>query len=98
MPFEIKRKPSYLSYSSLSLFEKDKEEFFLKHLASNRPDRIPQERPASVGSSFDARVKSELSIVLGIAGNKFEDLFEAQVEPQNRDWALPAGQYVFEQY
>ena len=98
MVFEIKRKPKYLSYSSLSLFEKDREEFFLKHLAGNRPDRIPQEHPASVGSSFDARVKAALSEVLGIPGNTFEDLFEAQVEPQNRDWALPAGKYVFEQY
>lgn len=97
-PFEIKRKPKYLSYSSLSLFEKNREEFFLKHLAGNRPDRIPQQRPASVGSSFDARVKAELSAALGIPGNRFEDLFEASVEPQNRDWALPAGQYVYEEY
>jgi hypothetical protein len=27
-----------------------------------------------------------------------EALFEAQVEPQNRDWAMPEGRYVFECY
>ncbi len=96
--FEIKRKPKSLSYSSVSLFGKNPEEFFLKYLAGNRPDKIPQEHPASCGSSFDSYVKAELSSVLGIPGNEFEKLFEASVEPQNRDWALPAGKYVFEQY
>jgi hypothetical protein len=98
VPFEIKRKPKALSYSSMSLFEKNQEEFYLKYLAANRPDKIPQEHPASCGSAFDSRVKAELSTALGIPNNKFEDLFEASVEPQNRDWALPAGQHVFEQY
>ncbi len=98
MAFEIKRKPKNLSYSSVSLFGKNPEEFFLKYLAGNRPDKIPQEHPASVGSSFDSRVKAELSKVLGIPGNSFDDLFIASVEPQNRDFALPAGQYVFDQY
>lgn len=98
MPFEIKRKPKSLSYSSLNLFEKDREEFFLKYLASNRPDKIPQEHPASIGSAFDARVKSELSLALGVPGNEYEPLFVAQVEPQNREFARPAGDYAFEEY
>lgn len=96
--FEIKRKPKTLSYSSLNLFEKDREEFFFKYLASNRPDKIPQEHPASIGSSFDARVKSELSRALGIPDNEYEPLFDAQVEPQNREFARPAGDYAFEEY
>ena len=92
--FEIKRKPKSLSYSSLNLFEKDREEFFLRYLASNRPDKIPQEHPASIGSAFDARVKSELSQVLGVPGNEYGPLFQAQVEEQNREFAGPAGDYA----
>ena len=98
MSFEIKRKPVNLSYSSMSLFEKDKEEFYLKYLAGNRPDKIPQEHPASIGSAFDARVKSELATALGVPGNEYEALFIAQVEPQNREFARPAGDYAFEEY
>lgn len=96
--FQIKRKPKSLSYSSLNLFEKNKEEFYLKYLASNRPDKIPQEHPASIGSAFDARVKSELSLALGVPGNEYEPLFAAQVEEQNREFARPAGDYAFEEY
>jgi hypothetical protein len=56
----------------------------------------------SIGSSFDAYAKSWLHENLFGKGNdprfEFQALFEAQVEPHNRDWALQNGQYVFEQY
>lgn len=84
------------------MFEKNREEFFLKYLAETRAPRLPQERPASIGSSFDAYVKSSLHEALFGANYdpkyKFQALFEAQVEPQNRDWALEEGRYVFECY
>ena len=100
--FEIKRKPKALSYSAMSLFEKNPEEFFLKYLAGNRPDRIPQERPAAAGSAFDAEVKSSLALDLGLATarttNAYKTLFEAQVEPQNRDWAAPVGGHLLGEY
>src|SRR5690348_10576504 len=96
--FAIKRKPKSLSYSSASLFKKNPEEFFLKYLAGNRPDRIPQQRPAAAGSAFDARVKSSLAADLGMTDNTYEVLFEAQVEPQNREWAAPAGVHLLEEY
>lgn len=96
------RIPTYLSYSSLSSFEKNGEEFFIKYLAETRAPRIPQERPASVGSAFDARVKASFHEALYGKGADpkytFEALFEAQVEAHNRDWALEAGLYVFEAY
>jgi hypothetical protein len=90
-----------LSYSALTLWEKQPEEYYLKYLAPNRPPRAPQERPAAVGSAFDARAKSCLYEALFGANDPkytYEALFEAQVEPHNRDWAGPEGDYVFERY
>jgi hypothetical protein len=88
-----------LSYSGLTLFEKRPDEFYLQRLSSRRAPRVSQERPAAVGSAFDARVKSALHTELfGFQSDprySFEALFEAQVEPHNRDWALDEGQYVF---
>jgi hypothetical protein len=96
------RIPTYISYSSLAQYEKDREEFYRKYLASNRPPRIPQDRPASVGSAFDAYAKSSLHAALYGDGADpeygFEALFEKQVEAQNRDWAREHGAYVFECY
>jgi hypothetical protein len=96
------RLPTYLSYSSFSLYEKNDEEFYLKHLADKRPPRMPQEKPASIGSAFDAYVKSSFHEALygANADPKYtlEALFEAQVESHNRDWAREEGKYVFECY
>jgi hypothetical protein len=96
------RIPSYLSYSTFSLFEKNEEEFYLKSLADKRPPKIPQEKPASVGSAFDAYVKAGFHEALYGAGADpkygFEALFEAQVESHNRDWAREEGKYIFECY
>ncbi len=96
------RLPTYLSYSAFSLFEGDREEFYIKHLAETRAPRLPQERPASVGSAFDAYVKADLHEKLFGAGADpkyaFEALFETQVEAHHRDWAREEGKYVFECY
>ena len=63
------RTPKSLSYSSMSLYEKDKEEFFIRYLADKPAPRLPQEAPASVGASFDAHVKSAagMRLSLGLA-------------------------------
>lgn len=102
MPFEIKRKPKSLSYSAMTLFEKNPEEYFLKYLAGNRPDKIPQEHPAAAGSAFDARVKSSLAADLELdtaeTTNSYPVLFAAQVEPQNREWAEPVGVHLLDEY
>jgi len=98
----IIRTPTYLSYSSLSLFEADPDEFYLKYLAENRPARLPQTGPMCVGSAFDAYVKSALHEALfGKSADpayELKALFESQVEPHNRDFGWKAGEYCFERY
>ncbi len=95
------RVPTYLSNSSLQKFEQSREEFYLKYIMDDRPARIPQTRPMSVGSAFDAFVKSYLyKEVYGRTDPKFDfaTLFESQVEEHNRDWARMAGAHVFAAY
>ena len=95
------RKITRLSYSAMGLWESRPDEFFMTRMSETRPEREPQGKPAAVGSAFDARVKSALYFELfGKADPKYapDALFEAQVEPQNRDWALAEGEYVFECY
>jgi len=96
------RKPKYLSHSSLTLWGKDKEEFFIKHLAETRAARIKQENYMAVGAGFDAFAKSALHEALFGAGSdpqfEFTAIFETQVEPHNRDFCREAGQYVFDCY
>ncbi|MCA9070038.1 MAG: hypothetical protein KDA84_13995, partial [Planctomycetaceae bacterium] len=61
----------------------------------------PQTQPMSVGSAFDAKVKSELATALfGCPQPELEypSLFEAQVEEHNRDWAKGAGEHAFRAY
>lgn len=95
------RTPTYLSPSSISKFYEDRKEFYLKYLADIRPPRFPQTLPMSVGSAFDAYIKSHL--VQRLRGEvpaefEFETIFESQVEVQNRDWARAAGKFAFDAY
>jgi len=96
------RTPRSLSYSSLSLLERNPEEFYLIHLANKSAPRQPQGQPAAVGSAFDAYCKSMLAYSL--FGQDMSDqfefgaIFESQVESQNRDFALESGKYVFKAY
>lgn len=95
------RMPRYLSPTSISLWYKDRTEFYLKYLAENRPPRLPQTQPMSVGSAFDAYVKSYLvEKLFGEVRPEFvkATLFEQQVEKHNRDFAIIAGQNCFDQY
>lgn len=85
------------------MFEADVDEWCLRYLTDDRPDREPQGNAAGVGSAFDARVKAHMythSYGPGYMPEKYsyEALFEKQVEPQNRDFAGPAGDHVFECY
>lgn len=95
---------SHLSPSGLALYNKNPEEFYLVYLSDNRPPKFPQTQPMSVGSSFDAYCKSFLHEKLFGKNHKnanlfeFQTIFEVQVEPHNRDWALPAGKQAFEFY
>ena len=96
------RRPTYLSFSAMALYEKDTPEFYLKYLSENRPARLPQTGPMCVGSSFDAYVKAALHEALFGKGAdpayELDALFTEQVEPHNRDFAFPAGKFCFERY
>ncbi len=96
------KKITYLSPTSISKFYENTSEFYMTYLADRRPPKIQQTRPMSVGSAFDAYVKSYLHERLFGKGvdPRFEltAIFEAQVEKHNRDWALGAGKHAFECY
>jgi hypothetical protein len=96
------RKPNYLSPSAISIFKKSKEEYYLQYLSEIPAPRFPQTQPMSIGSAFDAYVKSWLHEALFGKNNdpKFNliTLFEAQVSPENRDWAFEHGAYAFDCY
>src|SRR5689334_20567317 len=98
------RKPEYLSPSSLSCWLKDPTEYYRRYLSDIKPDKFPQDRAMASGSAFDAYVKSHLHDVIYGKNHKdsnkyqLKEIFEAQVEPQNRDWAWPVGAYLFACY
>lgn len=96
------RIPKYLSPSAQFKWEDSQEEYYLQYLADKRPPRFPQTKPMAVGSSFDAYVKSYFHEELFGKNNnpefEFSTIFEAQVEKQNRDWALDAGLHAFTAY
>lgn len=94
---------TYLSPSSIMLFKKDREAFFSKYMTEHRPPSIAQTQPMAVGSAFDAYVKSCLVkyVYGGFDGREefeLDAIIEAQVEPQNRDWAIKAGKHIFDEY
>jgi hypothetical protein len=95
------RKPNHVSPSSLGLWRKNRDEFYLRHLAERRPPRLPQEIYMAIGSASDAYFKSSLyERLFGRNDPRYEftALFESQVEKHNRDWALENGRHVFECY
>jgi hypothetical protein len=96
------RIPAYLSPSQIALWTSDRDEYYLQHLSEVRAPRPPQAIYMSIGSSFDAYVKSAMHENLFGKGNdlrfEFDTLFMSQVEEHNRDWARENGAYVYECY
>ena len=96
------RTVKYLSPTSISKFYADREAFYFDYLCETKPERPPQTPPMSVGSAFDAFVKSYLHQKLyGRGADPMFDrvaLFESQVEPQNRVFAEQAGAHLFVLY
>lgn len=95
------RQPKFLSPSAIDLFYSNRQEYYLKYLADKRPPRMPQTKPMSIGSAFDAYAKNYIVTNLFDAvpeGFEFEEIFEAQVETQNRIWAREHGKIAFDQY
>lgn len=98
------RKREYISPTSINLFHENRDEFYIRYLSDNRPPREPQTRPMSVGSAFDAFVKSFLHEALFGKNHKdseiysLDNIFVTQVEEHNRDWAFRVGKYTFDCY
>lgn len=94
------RKPLYLSPTSLKIWKEKRDDFYLYYLADVKAKRPPQTEPMSVGSAFDAYVKSFL--VERLLGKRpefeFDTIFLSQVEEHNRDFARDAGKICFDAY
>lgn len=91
------RRPKFLSPTALMLWERNREEFYLKYLSPTPPPKYAQTVPMAVGSAFDAYIKGYLSKRL-FGEDRFEELFLTQVEEQNRDTAITDGADCFTQY
>jgi len=98
------RIPKFLSPSSLSKFESDRQTFYERYLSTVRTQRPPQINYMAAGSAFDAHVKSAIhKAIFGEAVNKgsqfeFSTIFESQVEPHVRDEVLARSTDLFKQY
>jgi hypothetical protein len=88
----------YLSPTSYQCYLRDPKEFYIRYMASVKPPRPLQTPAMAIGSAFDAYIKSFLIKRLGLNGSSFEEIFESQVEPQNRDECLVSGKYIFDEY
>jgi hypothetical protein len=104
-----RRKIEYISPTALSLWTENPEEFYVQRIAPIKLDKEPQTKPMAIGAGFDAFVKAYIVTDIlskgrrAAASLKLEDfnitkIFEAQVEPHNRDWAWHECQYVFDAY
>jgi hypothetical protein len=84
------RKPKYLSPTAISMWDANRQEFYMNYLAEQRVDKIPQTLPMAIGSGFDALIKYDLNPAGG-------NLFDKQVEPQNHS-VLEDCQHIFDAY
>ena len=95
------RHPAFISPSALGVWITNPEDYYLRYLAENQPPKDPQTQPMSIGSAFDAYVKNYMfETLFGKTDGQFdfETIFESQVEPHNREWALVEGARAFELY
>lgn len=100
------RKPRFLSPSSLAVAERCWDEFFYRYICPKdcRPEKPPQTGPMSVGSAFDALVKSALyKLLFGdnaakVDGYTIRKLVTDQCEEHTLPDSLVIAIDVFEQY
>jgi len=83
----------YVSPSSLKMYERNPEKFYVTYLSKAKPPRPPQLQVMAIGSAVDARIKAFLSDEFDLV-----ELFESQVEKQNREWAWKHSEDLFEAY
>lgn len=87
---------SYMSPTSLYLFENDIDQFYLTYI--RRLKRSPQLPVMAVGSSFDAFVKAYIHNFYNPKESIFEELFNKQVDEDNRPAAMKIGRVCFNVY
>lgn len=95
------RIPEYLSPSAIDKWDTSNEQYYVEYLAENRYPREPQTEPMSVGSAFDAYVKSYLfENLFGETTDEFalENILVSQVEEHNINFAREAGKICFDAY
>lgn len=96
------RVPKRLSLSALSLAESNREEYFLRYICptSMRPARSPQTGPMSVGSAFDAIVKSFINreLDLQLEGFRMRDLVAQQCDPETLPESFQIACVLWDQY
>lgn len=96
----IHKKVKHLSPSGIACYRQNKEEFYRRYMITT--GREPQLSVMSIGSAFDAYIKSYLhEILFGKNSDPkytFSALFESQVESHNRDYARIHGKVVFDTY
>ena len=85
-----------LSPTGFMSFQNRPDAFVLRYVLQGKSD--PQTNAMAIGSAFDARIKAYLADTLLGRKGWFEELFEKQVEPHVRDWALKNSETVFQQY
>lgn len=88
----------FLSPTSIKLFKEDRELFYSRYFLHGV--REPQTLQMAIGSSFDAYVKNYLYHCYHPANPTYDlvNLFEKQVEPQNREKAWVIGERIFNEY
>lgn len=92
----------YLSPSSLSEYLKSPAEFYVTRMAENKKPRMAQTRPMSVGSAFDAYVKSWIHerLIGSTRGTEYDlnTLLAEQCSAEHLEWATIAGAKCFDAY
>lgn len=85
-----------VSPTALNWFEKDPDKFVMYYVLGMK--RENQTRAMAIGSAFDARIKGELEAeLLGVA-NRWEQLYESQVEEPLRKFCLIRSEEILESY
>jgi hypothetical protein len=100
---KVLRRPKFLSPTSISQYYERPMEFYIQRLLPVPPPKEPQTRPMAVGSSFDCFVKNDLykQFIGDPTGTDYDlnKILGEQLEvPEDRDWAIKNGAFVFHQY
>lgn len=85
-----------VSPTALNWFEKDIDKFVLYYVLGAKRDG--QTRAMAIGSAFDARIKGELEADLLGRDNRWEELFDTQVDTPLKRFCLERSGEILEKY